>query len=233
MCNKELNFTILVPIYNESKTLYSMLKKLKDCNYNYLIVDDGSNDGTKTILHQSKTNFINYKYNRGKGYAIKVGAKLILESTNNDYILIIDGDGQMSFEDIKYFIMSAYSYPKAKIFIGDRLHNRSSIPLFRYYINKVMSFLLSKISGQRINDSQCGFRLIHKDIFKLKLNSNNFEFESEMLIKASKMGYKIKNVPIRCIYKPNRISKINPIKDTIRFIKLLFNLLKKGGNTCI
>lgn len=79
--------------------------------------------------------------------------------------------------------------------------------------------------GQNVSDTQCGMRLIHKDVFEnLDIKSNRFEFETEMLIKAGRANMKIKSVPIKCIYNDNQ-SKIQPFKDTIRWIKMLRRLL--------
>ena len=102
------------------------------------------------------------------------------------------------------------------------------MPIERLWTNKIMSWLISLIIGKKVIDSQCGFKLIHKDVFtKLDLLSNRFEFESEMLIKVGLKGHKIINVPIKCIYKEGRKSKINSIKDTIRFFKMLWRIVNE------
>ncbi len=87
-----------------------------------------------------------------------------------------------------------------------------------------MSFLLSAMCKQRIPDTQCGFRLIKRKILKkIKFESNNYDLESEILIKASRMKFKIASVPVETIYR-NELSSIHPVKDTIRFVGLLVKL---------
>jgi hypothetical protein len=90
-----------------------------------------------------------------------------------------------------------------------------------------MSNIISKICHQEIPDSQCGFRLIKKKLLdEINLTYSNYEIESELLIRASRLGYKIDQVPITTVYKQEK-SYINPIIDTIRFIKLLIDIRKR------
>ncbi len=219
-----MNYTILIPAYNETNSLKKIIYKLQEKKLPFLIVNDGSTDLTLPILQQNTKNFITYPNNEGKGYAIKKGAKYLINTLKIDYILIMDADGQCAIEDIPLFIKAQQRYPTAKIIIGNRLYNHKNMPFIRYWTNILMSKLISYLAGTKIIDSQCGFRLVHKDVFNLPLSSNRFELESEMLIKAGKAGINIVNVPIQCIYKEGRESKINPIKDMIRFFKMIWRL---------
>ena len=88
-----------------------------------------------------------------------------------------------------------------------------------------MSWIVTKLIERKIPDSQCGMRLIHKSVFDLDLQSDNFQLESEILLKTGLEGWEIVSVPIKCIYYKGRKSKINSIKDTFRFFKMLFKIL--------
>jgi GT2 family glycosyltransferase len=84
-----------------------------------------------------------------------------------------------------------------------------------------MSWLISGIARQKIPDTQCGFRLIKKEALeKLQFKTFKYETESEMLIKASRLGFKIESVPIKTIYQREK-SRINPFIDTLRFIRFM------------
>lgn len=84
-----------------------------------------------------------------------------------------------------------------------------------------MSWLLSRLTKQKIPDTQCGFRLIKSQVLKhIKLMTSQYETESEILIKAARLGYKIESVPIKTIYVGEK-SRINPFLDTLRFIRLI------------
>ena len=99
------------------------------------------------------------------------------------------------------------------------------MPLIRTLTNRFMSWLISKISGEDVRDSQCGFRLLRRNVLeKLNLNSDRFEIESEIILKSAKLGFKIGNAPIETVYGDEH-SKINPARDTIRFFKFLFKFL--------
>ncbi len=217
-------FCILIPVYNEYKTIGRVIDNLNKSGYPYLIVDDGSTDNSWDYLVQkAKYRLVRYPKNRGKGFAIKEGAKKIKEN-GYDYILTMDADNQHSFSDIPIFLEALKIHPDAKIIVGNRLHNPKEMPLIRLLTNKFLSLVISKLIDIHIPDTQCGFRLVHKDVFNLDLKSNRFEFESEMLAKASRVGYKIVSVPIQCIYHKNRKSKINPIRDSLKYMKMLWKI---------
>ena len=221
-----MNLAILIPVYNEAEYLPELFKKLKPIqkNYNILFVDDGSEDDSLSMLYMGEQLFMDYYPNKGKGYAVKLGANNLINK-GYDYILVMDSDLQNSVNDIPIFIQAAKQYPQAKIILGNRLHKPSGMPFIRLVTNKVMSWIISKMAGQKIPDTQCGFRLIHKDVLKIPTKEERFGYESEMLIKAGREGYSIKSVPIKCIYHKGRRSKINPIKDTIRWLKVIWKFI--------
>ncbi len=96
-----------------------------------------------------------------------------------------------------------------------------NMPLVRVLTNKVMSWLISQIAKQEIPDTQCGFRLIKKEVLaKLNLKTHKYETESEVLIRGSRLGFKIESVPIKTIYITEK-SHINPFIDTLRFIRFI------------
>ncbi len=98
---------------------------------------------------------------------------------------------------------------------------RKDMPLLRVFTNKFMSWFISSLAGQRIPDTQCGFRLIKKDVLnKINLRTRKYETESEIIIKAARLGFKVESVPIKTVYKGEK-SQINPIIDTLRFIKFI------------
>ena len=97
-----------------------------------------------------------------------------------------------------------------------------NMPLVRYVTNKFTSWLISVIAGQRIPDTQCGFRLIKKEVLeKINLKTSNYETESEMLIKAAHLGFKIESILVNTIYSGEK-SQINPFFDTLRFLRFIF-----------
>ena len=220
-------FAILIPVYNEEYNVLKLSEELDMLDVRYLFVDDGSIDDTMTHLFLKDLPYIGYFPNRGKGFAIKLGAKYLIKE-GFEWILIMDGDRQCAVNDIEKFDSAMLFHENEyKIFIGDRMKNPEPMPFFRRIVNKIMSKLISLIIKEKISDTQCGFRLIHKDVFeKLGLKGDRFDFESEMLIKAKRAGYKICSVPIKCNYFRHAKSKIKIVRDSIRFIKMLLKINK-------
>jgi len=104
------------------------------------------------------------------------------------------------------------------------------MPFVRIWTNKFMSWFISSMVKQKIPDTQCGYRLIKKDVLsKINLVSYNFEIESEILIKAARLGFKIESVPIKSVYAGEK-SRINPVVDTIRFFKFAIKELWTSRN---
>jgi len=218
-----MKLAILMPVYNEEKRLKSVIDDLAKTDYDYMIVDDGSCDNTWNIIRDCANWFVTYRPNKGKGHAIKIGAERLIKA-GYDYILIMDGDGQTSIKDITSFIHAQKVVPNAKIIIGNRLWSPKGMPKIRYLINRVVSFIISKLAGIDIPDTQCGFRLVHKDVFNIETKCSRFEYESEILVKLGILGEKIESIPIECIYFKDRKSKINYIKDTLRLIKMIWRI---------
>jgi len=106
--------------------------------------------------------------------------------------------------------------------VGNRLKDLSGMPFQRIMSNKLTSFLLSKKTGMKIIDSQCGFRAFSREVLlNVQSRSNGYEAESEIIILATRAGFKIGFVEVQTIYG-NEKSKLNPVKAIIGFIKVLF-----------
>jgi hypothetical protein len=137
----------------------------------------------------------------------------------------MDADGQHLPDDCDKFLNEAQN---GECFvIGNRMQTPFGMPKIRIFTNRVMSWFISKIVGQKIPDTQCGFRLIRRDVLEgIKIETDKFEAESEILIRAAESGFVIKSIPIKSIYFKHKKSKINPFIDTIRFIKFIFSFRK-------
>jgi glycosyltransferase involved in cell wall biosynthesis len=210
---------VLIPSYNEARTIAKMVSELKAKGLTVYVVDDGSTDDTALIAQAEGAVVVKHKYNKGKGASLREGFSHILKK-HFDTVLVMDADGQHKTQDVEAFFMTI-SKTGADIVIGNRMRDTTAMPLIRILTNRFMSFLISLISGQRVADSQCGFRLIKRGVLEtVKLRSSNYEIETELIIKAAKANFKITSVPIMTVYE-DETSKINPLVDTFRFIVLL------------
>lgn len=220
MNNHSISFVALIPAYNEEAAIKRLIEEVKKHTDNILVVNDGSSDRTGDILRELRVDYLSHEKNQGKGASLIDGFKYLVNK-EFDYILTLDGDGQHAPDDIPAFIESA-AQTGADMIVGNRMADTKDMPFDRYLTNRFMSFVISKLAGQRVPDSQCGFRLIHKKVLQsIDIETKNYDTESEIIIKASQAGFKISSVPVRTIYA-NEISKIHKVKDTIRFFKLIF-----------
>lgn len=212
----------LIPSYNEAGTIGDIIRQLKARGLAVYVVDDGSTDNTASIAQSEGAIVVSRKTNKGKGASLQEGFRHILKR-DFDAVLVMDGDGQHGSGDIDNFL-SRMEETGADVVIGNRMHDISSMPRVRIHTNRFMSGLISRIARQDIPDSQCGFRLIKKEVLRdIKLESSNYEIETELIIKAARKGFRIESVPVKTIYR-NEKSKINPVLDTLRFISLLVRI---------
>ena len=210
---------VLIPSFNEARTIGKLVRQLRARDLPVYVIDDGSTDDTARIAAAEGAIVVKHERNMGKGASMREGFAHILKS-GFDAIVVMDGDGQHTVEDIDNFL-GKMKETNADMVIGNRMLNTSSMPALRIHTNRFMSALISKIAGQHLPDTQSGFRLIKSDVLKrITLESSNYEIESEMIIKAARQGFRIESAPIQTIYRDER-SRINPIVDALRFIGLL------------
>jgi len=217
----ESNIFIVIPTYNESKTIGAIVRALDQRGFRVIVIDDGSKDNTIVEANKSGAELIVHAKNAGKGRCIREGLKYALEN-NCEACITMDGDGQHSLNDIDKFI-DDYKNSGADLILGNRLHNPKKMPFIRRYTNRFMSFIISFLITEQVDDSQCGYRLIsRKGIEKMKLNTTKYEIESEMIMEAKRRNLKISSINIDSIYE-GEASQINPFLDTARFIKFIIN----------
>ncbi len=219
------NICILIPSYNEARTIGGIVKDLHARHLDVYVVDDGSTDETASKARDEGATVIVHKKNMGKGASLIEGFQYILKK-NFGAIIVMDGDRQHRVEDIEVFLKE-FAETGADIIIGNRMLDISSMPYIRILTNKFMSGLISRITGQLIPDTQCGFRLIKSEVLRsVQLRSLHYDIESELIIKAARQGFKIGSVPIKTVYQ-GEVSRINPVVDTLRFIWLMVRLSLK------
>ncbi len=219
--------SVLIPAFNEGEYISEVVKGALEIVSRVLVVDDGSADQTVPNSREAGAEVICHPINRGKGAALQTGFEALL-AEGSEAVVVLDGDGQHDTEELPQFIKCA-AESGAGIVLGNRLADAAGMPRIRYWTNRTMSIILSWLSGQRIPDSQCGYRLIRREVLKsINFTTQNYDMESEMLILASRLGFKIASVPIKTIYT-GQTSEIKPGMDTLRFLKLIYRYLKKDN----
>lgn len=223
------NVAALIPAYCEEAHIADVVRRTKNQLDHVLVLDDGSPDGTAEAAKKAGAEIIRHSQNSGKGAAIKTGMRDLTER-GFEYILLLDGDGQHLPEEIPRFIEEA-NRSQSRCIIGSRMSTTETMPFVRKWTNRYMSWRISRVCDQKIPDSQCGFRLIHRDLVPfLYCESEAFDYETEVLFVASQNGFQISAVPVSTIYGEEK-SKIHPMRDTLRFFKLMKRYKKRRATS--
>jgi glycosyltransferase involved in cell wall biosynthesis len=218
----------LIPAYNEESTITEVVAGAGRYLQRVIVVDDGSSDATAERAREAGAEVVRHEENLGKGAALKSGLARAFDE-GFDPVIILDADGQHDWREIPRFLDAARD-GQADMVVGDRMRDTEDMPLVRYLTNKVTSFFVSKLAGQRVPDSQCGFRLVNERAFRsMGFGTSRYDTESEMLIEAGRAGCTIASVPVSTIYGREK-SRINPLVDTIRFIRLILRHIFKRSS---
>jgi glycosyltransferase involved in cell wall biosynthesis len=215
---KQLRTCVIVPTYNNAKTLGGLLKDLSGYTDQVIVVNDGSTDGTPEILAQFQSlNQINYEENVGKGWALRCGFKKALE-LGFQYAITIDSDGQHFAEDLPKFLNEVEKNPGCLI-IGKRNMEQAGIPGKSSFGNKFSNFWYWVETGYKMGDTQSGYRLYPvEQLQSMNFFTKKFEFEIEVIVRAAWKGIFITSVPVKIFYeeKSKRISHFRPFQDFSR-----------------
>lgn len=216
-----MEIAALIPAFREERYIADVVRRTAAVADFVLVVDDGSADATGGMACEAGAEVLLHETNLGKGAAIKSGLRY-LAGRGCEYIIILDGDGQHLPEEIESFVAAAKQDESVRLWIGNRMSDTRSMPLTRRLTNRFMSWLLSRVSGQRIPDSQCGFRFVHRSLIPLlDCESSAFDYESEMLIRVSRTGERIGAVPVSTVYR-DETSSIRPARDAVRFFRMIW-----------
>jgi len=238
------NYCLIIPTYNNKKTLLQVIETSKKyCDY-IIVVNDGSTDDTAVLLQneiikrqQNKNTFedqdksievIDYKKNRGKGYALRCGFKRALQ-LGFRYAITIDADGQHYADDIPLFVKAIADAPDSLI-IGCRFLKQENMPTKNSFANRFSNFWYHIQTLRRLPDTQSGFRLYPiRKMQKMRFFCNRYEAELEMLVRLSWELIPVRAIPISVYYPPanERISHFHPFYDFCRIslLNTLFTLV--------
>jgi len=214
-----MKICVVVPVHNEAPHIGAAIEGLKKKGFDVVVIDDGSEDASGAIAKQGGAVLVTHEKRSGKGASLRDGFRYAVEH-DYDGVVAMDGDGQHDVSDVVKFVEKAKENPDCVI-VGSRMKNHQGMPFIRYLTNKVMSFLISCLCRQTIEDTQCGFRFIGIKILKeTNFASSDYEIETEVLMRAVKKGFPVFSVPIKTIYSDEQ-SKINPFVDTLRFFRYI------------
>jgi len=218
---------VVVPTFNNPKTIKNVVEDILRHNYHLIIVDDGSQKPVNQIIDKEKyhnVSIIRHNHNQGKGSAILSGAKKAKELGYKNFVSM-DGDGQHLASQIKKLIDTNNS--KNQIVLGCRNFNIDNIPKKSKIGRSFHNFWIKVNTNFDIKDSLTGFRLYPVSILDLDLKKKGFNFEIEVLVKHFWKFHNLTQTTIECYYPTfeERVSHFDNYKDTTQFILLHFKLM--------
>lgn len=209
---------VLIPTYNNEQTLQTVIESVLEYTTNVLVVNDGSTDSTAQILKQfPQIHIAGYAVNQGKGFALQTGFKEALK-LGYDNVISIDSDGQHFAKDLPKFLEYLETKGQALV-IGARNMDQESVPTKSSFGNKFSTFWFWAETFTKVPDTQSGYRLYPVSLMKnMRFFTKKFEFEIEVIVRASWKGIKVDSVPVTVFYAPKetRISHFRPLKDFTR-----------------
>ena len=201
MAKKQLTLSIIVPVYNEEKTLLPLLKKVQNVKLlglkkQIIVVNDGSTDKTAEVMKKIKIPGIQiYQHdkNRGKGAAIRTA----IPNTTGDFVIIQDAD--LEYDPADYvIILKPLLDGRADVVYGSRFKGVGRAFLFWHYVgNKLLTFITNILYDTILTDMETCYKAFKGDLIRsIPLRSNRFDFEPEVTAKVLKRGVKLFEVPI-------------------------------------
>ncbi len=213
----------VIPAYNEETAVAEVVRGVLAQGLDAMVVDDCSSDATSARAREAGAEVVRHEVNRGKGEALRTGFARAVE-LGYDAVVTLDADGQHDPKEIPRLLEAA---GRADIVVGSRMAEVSTMPRVRLWTNLFTSWVVSRLAGARIADSQSGYRLLKRSVLgRVKYSSSRFDAESEILVKACRMGFRVIEVPISTIYGDEK-SKIHPFVDTVRFFRMVRRLSKE------
>ena len=224
--------SVIIPAYNEERrikqTISGLRSYLKSKKYAYEIiaVDDGSTDGTVTVLKDMPASDLRIITitRSGKGTAVKEG----ILSANYEYVFFMDADSSTDAGEIVKFINIFKKERDMDVIIGSRYLKGGSViiqPPFRNFVGKTFSFVKSKLLGINFYDSQCGFKAFRLETAKKIFSKSvikGFSFDVEILYIALLNNIKVKEVSVEWKHKPG--GHVNIIADSVPMLIELFQI---------
>ncbi len=183
-----------------------------------LVVDDGSRDATAETARLFGARVLSFAGNRGKGHALLAGFAALKEF---DGVVTLDADGQHPPACVPDFVAAFEA--GADLVLGVRRFE-GRMPFSRRFANAVSSGWASRLAGHTISDSQCGYRLYSRAVLeRTPLTPGGYELESEIVVRAARLGFRLSEVLIPTVYGEER-SHIRTFHDVPRIVGTLLRL---------
>lgn len=220
--------SVVIPAYNEAFTIESVVsetrKTLESLNvpYEIIVVDDGSRDLTGQLAEEKGARVVFLRDNLGKGHALRAG----FSQARGDLIVTLDASGTNEPREIAHLITPLMK--GADMVLGTRFSEGSdvrpyAIDRINFLGNKILTLMVTLLSGKDITDSQTSFRAFRSNMLRqLNIKSESFEIESELTVKALRQGFVFEEIPVTaCPRLTYHTRKMNIFRDGFDIMKTI------------
>jgi len=221
---ENVKLSIIIPAYKEEENISGTLSSIteylrgKDLLCEVILIDDGSTDSTVSKAHDFAGKLPHFRViestpNMGKGFVLR---KAMLEASG-EWLMFMDADSSVLVSELDDFLPLLNE--EYDIYIASRRIAGSDVdmPLKRELFGKIYIILARIVLGLKVSDINCGFKLFSRraarDVFSRQI-MNDWSYDAEVLNLANKSGYKIKEIPVKWVYKDT--SKVSPLRDGIK-----------------
>ena len=215
---------VIVPVFNEGNNILKTINNLKEFFENIIVVDDGSNDDTQSILKSNSIPFLCHIINLGQGAALETGLNFFINMTSFNYVITFDGDGQHLAKDA-YEMFEYLKKGSHQIVVGNRFKDEEAIneiPILKRIILNLATKYERIFYSVKLNDSHNGLRILTRKIVSeniLPIKNHNMAHATEIVYKASKAVKYIPEFKINIKYQGKRsqhpINAINIVIDNL------------------
>jgi len=217
-----MKITVIIPVYNENRTIQEIIRRVQETGivHEILVVDDGSNDGTRTILGElsahGEIKVFYHEKNAGKGAAVRTG----IQNASGDVIIIQDAD--LEYDPCEYpNLLKPIEKGIADVVYGSRFLGAARRPILYWNMvaNKILTLVTNVLYNNILSDMETGYKVFKRDIVKdIPLRAHRFDFEPEFTAKILKRKHRLYEVPIA--FNPRDYNEGKKIKGWDAFIAL-------------
>ena len=222
MSKNETLLSVVIPVFNEEPTIADVIKHLKitlqavGLKYELIVVDDCSADKSLEVSRNHDARVYSLIRHMGKGYALRA----CFAKAKGEIIATIDSDGSHRPEELP-LLLTPILQDQSDFVIGSRYLNDKPTSAIRLNATGVRLFnaLIKVFTRTEVTDSQSGYRVMRSKILQnLQLKSGGYEIESEMLVRTSRRGFRVKEVPITFEQRTYGRSRLDPIADGFKIL---------------
>jgi hypothetical protein len=211
---------VVIPCYQGARSVGEVVRGARGSGLPVVVVDDGSTDGSGAAAEAAGATVLRHPANRGKGAALASGFAYA-RKLGADAVLTMDADGQHDPAEIRNLVAAHEADPRALV-VGVRSFAQKDMPRRSRVGNRISTYWISLYARTQYSDTQSGFRVYPRAMFDVPLKSTKFDTETELLLRAAKMGVPLVEVPVKTIYAADHASHFHGVRDTLRVMKLVF-----------